>query len=130
MLGSQNFGRSHHAGLESVVQGNQHGHQGHQSLSTSHVSLQQPVHLPPAAHVATHFLDDTFLSPRQLKRQVMGIKSIENLAYMLEHQSPELIAAFLGVTEDVKLHIEQFLEFQPILCLAEKFWILRKMNVI
>ena len=45
MLCSQNLRRCHQAGLEAVVQGQKHHHEGGDGLATTHVALQQAVHL-------------------------------------------------------------------------------------
>ena len=98
MLISQDFGGSHHARLITIIERYQHGHKRHKCLAATHIALQQTVHLSSATHVATHLLNDTLLRTGQLKRKVLRIKCIEYLANVLERQSAELVAAFLGVT--------------------------------
>ena len=130
MLVSQDFGGSHHARLITIIERYQHGHKRHKRLAATHIALQQTVHLSSATHVATHLLYDTLLRTRQLKRKVLRIKCIEYLANMLERQSAELVAAFLGITQYIKLHIKQFFKLKAILRLTKQFGILRKMYII
>ena len=130
MLVSQNFGRSHHARLITIVERYQHGHKRHKCLAATHIALQQTVHLSSATHVATHLLNDTLLRTRQLKRKILRIKCIKYLANVLKRQSAELVAAFLGITQYIKLHIKQLFKFKAILRLTKQFGILRKMYII
>ena len=60
----------------------------------------------------------------------MRIKGIENFTHPFKYQSTKFVATFFGITENIELYIKQFLKFQAILCLTEKFRILREMNII
>ena len=81
MLGGQNFGRCHHAGLEAVVDGYQHAKQRHQRFATAHVALQQPVHLMAALHVIANLFHHPFLRIGQRKGEPFVIESVEKIAH-------------------------------------------------
>ena len=61
MLCGQDFSRCHEAGLETIVQGQEHHHKGNDGLAAAHVTLQQAVHLMARTQVLSDFLDDTLL---------------------------------------------------------------------
>ena len=64
MLLGQDLRGSHDTSLEVVVNGNEHRHQGHQGLTTSHITLQQPVHLASGTHILAYLFHYLFLGPR------------------------------------------------------------------
>ena len=45
MLCGKDFSGCHEAGLEAVVQGQKHHHEGDDGLAATHIALQQAVHL-------------------------------------------------------------------------------------
>ena len=68
MLLGKYLGRSHYAGLISVVYGYEHGHKCYHSLAAAHITLEQAVHLASAAHVVTDFTYNPFLCSGQTER--------------------------------------------------------------
>ena len=77
MLGGEDFCRSHEAGLITIIQGDQHAHNGYQCFPASHIALEQPVHLFSRSAVLTDFPDYPLLGFGQLEGKVMVIKGIE-----------------------------------------------------
>ena len=67
VLLGENFRRSHQAGLETIVEGDEHGHQCHEGLARTDITLQEAVHLATAAHVGTYLVHHSLLCPRQLE---------------------------------------------------------------
>ena len=88
MLFSQDFGWSHHAGLESIVECYEHGHQCHECLARSYISLQKSVHLFAAAHVGAYLMHHPLLCSGKTERQVVRIETVEYLSHTVEHISP------------------------------------------
>ena len=106
MLFSKNLGRCHDTRLKAIVQGQQHCHQRHQSLTASHIALQQSVHLPATVHIGTHLFDDTLLRTSQLEGQMMIIESIERIANLHETESVPFGLSFPRIAKNRKLNIE------------------------
>ena len=129
VLASQYLGGGHHAGLITVVQGDEHGHQCHQRLATAHIALKQAVHLTAASHIPAYFLDDTLLRTRQFKRKVLGVKGIEHFAHLAEYKPPIALLALLHVSQDIELHEEEFFKLQAELRLSQVFGSLGEMDV-
>ena len=113
MLLGQYLGGGHDAGLEAVVQGYEHGHQGHQRLAAAHVALQQAVHLAPRAHVGPDLVHHALLGPRQLEGQVLLVEVVEQRPNAVEHVATELPSLVAGIAQDVQLNEEQLLELHP-----------------
>ena len=84
MLFREDFRRCHQAGLETIVEGDEHGHQCHERLARAYVTLQEAVHLATAAHVGTYLVHHSLLCPRQLEGEVVGIETIEDVADAVE----------------------------------------------
>ena len=82
MLLGKNLGGSHDAGLETVVQRQQHGHEGHQGLPGAHVALQQTVHLLSAAHVFAYLARHSLLCVGEREGQVVVVEGVEEMAYL------------------------------------------------
>ena len=89
--------RGHHAGLEAVVDGDEHAHEGHQRLARAHVALQKAVHLPAAVHVRPDFVHHPLLRPGQFERQVVGVEVVESLAHVRKAVAPVLAAVVARV---------------------------------
>ena len=70
VLHRQHLGRGHDAGLVAVVHCNEGREHGHHRLAAAYVPLQEAVHLLSGHGIAAYFLDDSFLSSRQLIGQV------------------------------------------------------------
>ena len=68
MLFGEYFRGGHDTGLITIIDGNEHRHQGHQCLTGTDVTLQQTVHLAPRASVFPNLSDDAFLCFRQRER--------------------------------------------------------------
>ena len=84
MLFREDFRRCHQAGLETIVEGDEHCHQCHERLARAYVTLQESVHLPTAAHVGTYLVHHSLLCPCQLEGEVVGIETIEDVADAVE----------------------------------------------
>ena len=84
VLLGENFRRSHQAGLETIVEGDEHGHQCHEGLARTDITLQEAVHLATAAHVGTYLVHHSLLCPRQLEGEVVGIEAVEDVADAIE----------------------------------------------
>ena len=61
VLFGENLRRCHDTRLITVVEGDEHRHQGHQCLSAAHIALQQTVHLSTRAHILADLPDDALL---------------------------------------------------------------------
>ena len=129
MLVCQYFGRRHHTCLITVIKRNQHTHQRHQCLSAPHISLQKTVHLPARTQVPAYLLQHAFLSVRQLKRKIAGIKAVEYISHFLKNIPPVFALPVFGITQYVQLYIEQFLEFQAVLRFSQHIRTGRKMDI-
>ena len=112
MLFGKDFRRCHHARLVTVVDGDEHGHQGDKRLARTHIALQQAVHLPSASHVGTYLVHHPFLCSGEFKGQVVGIEPVELCSDTVEDVPPVLAPVVAGIAEDVELHVEKLLEFQ------------------
>ena len=112
MLGGKYFGRCHHTGLAMVIDSQQHGEQCYQCLSASHITLQKTVHLSPASHIGTDFLDDSFLCSGQFKRKILFIECIEVVSDGRENDSFQFQFPKTGRTKDVQLYKKKFVELQ------------------
>lgn len=77
VLFGKDFRRCHHARLVTVVDGDEHGHQGDKRLARTHIALQQAVHLPSASHIGTYLVHHPFLCSGEFKGQVVGIEPVE-----------------------------------------------------
>ena len=84
VLLGEDFRRSHQAGLKTIVEGDEHGHQCHKGLARTHITLQEAVHLATTAHVGTYLVHHSLLCPRQLEGEVVGIETIEDVADAVE----------------------------------------------
>ena len=111
MLLGQNFGRRHDAGLKTVINSNEHGHQSDERLARSHVTLQQTIHLSSRPHVVPYLVHHPFLCTCQAKGQVMMVKAVEGFAHMRENVALVFFPIFSGVAQDIQLDVKQFLEF-------------------
>ena len=59
----KHFGGCHNAGLIAIIYCQQGAQNGHHSLSGTHISLKEAVHLMPALHIAVNLADDALLRP-------------------------------------------------------------------
>ena len=121
MLTSQYFGGCHDAGLVSIIQGNQCGHESDNRLTATHISLQEAVHLLSAAHVMAHLADNTLLRPGKRKLQNVVVKAVEISAHVSENVSHQTAAAAFYIMQDVELQEKQLFELEsqlrPLQCL-------------
>ena len=97
MLFGQYLGGCHDTGLVTVVQCDEHRHEGHECLAASHVALQQPVHLATAAHVLSYLADDALLGSCQFKGQVVVEERVEQFAHTAEHVAAVFAAVIARV---------------------------------
>ena len=84
MLLCKNFGRCHQAGLITVVQSDEHSHQGNERLARAYVALKEPVHLSAAAHISSDFVHHPFLGTRQFEGKMMGVEAVEDISDAIE----------------------------------------------
>ena len=84
VLLGEDFRRCHQAGLETIVEGDEHCHQCHERLARAYVTLQESVHLATTAHVGSYLVHHSLLCPRQLEGEVVGIETIEDVADAVE----------------------------------------------
>src|SRR5258708_5517535 len=93
MLIGQYLGRRHDTGLETVVNGYQHAHEGHYGFAAAYIALQQAVHLYAALGILPYFLQYLFLRIGEAERQLMVIKFVEIMADTFEYMPPEFLYA-------------------------------------
>ncbi len=93
MLLGKDFRRSHHTCLIAVVQGDEHGHESHERLARTYITLQEAVHLSAAAHIGSNFVHHPFLCSRQFERQMMGIEPVEDVGDAVEDIAPDTCGA-------------------------------------
>ena len=129
MLVRQNFGRRHHASLITVIQRQQHTHQGNQRFPASYISLQEAIHLPATADIVPYFLQYPLLCTCQLKRKILCIKCIEHLSHFLKDISTISFLSVFGVAEDIQLNIKQLFELKAILRPAKHIGIGREVDI-
>ncbi len=129
VLFGENLGGRHDAGLEAVVDGDEHRHQRDERLTRPHVALQQTVHLTAGVHVVAYLVHHALLRIGQLKVEVVAVEGVELVANLREEIAAVFVALRSGVTQDVELHIEQFLKLQPLLRLLHFAQGLRVMDV-
>ena len=80
-MAGENLGGGHHAGLASVVDGKEHGQQGHQGLARAYVALHKAVHLPAGVHVVAYLAHHALLRAGESERQALRIKRVEPLPH-------------------------------------------------
>ena len=129
MLFGKDFRGCHDACLESVVQGDEHGHQRHECLSAAHVALQQTVHLSAAAQVLAYLPHHALLCVGERKWQVAAVEAVECLADMPEDVSAVFAPLVGGISQYVELHVEEFFELQSEACVLQVFGVLGVMHV-
>ena len=117
MLFGKDFRRSHHTCLITIVQGDEHGHQRHERLARTHIALQESVHLSSAAHIGSDFVHHPFLRPCQFEGEMVGIEAVEDVGDAVEDIASVFASLVAGISQDVELHVEEFLEFQSYLSL-------------
>ena len=106
VLARKDFGRSHHAGLEAVIDGQQHGHQRDEGLAAAHVALQQAVHLVAGDRVLPDLLDHALLCPGQRERQPGVEEGIEYASHFGEEESVVFRQAGRAARLDTQLNAE------------------------
>ena len=112
VLFGEDFRRGHDASLKTVVECNEHRHQGHERLARAHIALQQAVHLSSATHVGADLVHHTLLCSRERKRQVVAIETVEDVPHTVEHVAPVFAAIVAGVAQNVELHVEELFKLQ------------------
>ena len=115
MLPRQNLGGRHHAGLKTVIDGQQHRQQCHERLARPHVALQQAVHLVARHRILPDFAHDALLRPRQREGQHLFVKRIEHCPYAGEVEAVVLGQTFRTARHHIELHAEQLLELEAVL---------------
>ena len=87
MLSGENFGRSHQASLTAIVQSQQHGQQGYQSFTATHIALHQSVHLMSAEGILPDLPYHLFLRTGQFERQMFLVECIEQGSHLSKNNS-------------------------------------------
>ena len=119
VLRRQDFGWRHQAGLAMVVERQEHRQKSHQGLPAAHVALQQPVHLPAAAHVGANLPDDSLLSVGQGEWKMLLVEGVEIVANRGEHDALQLAFPQACRAQDVELDEKQLVELQAQLRLPQ-----------
>ncbi len=115
VLAGQNLRGCHHAGLEAVVDGQQHRHQRHHRLAAAHVALQQPVHLAARHGVAPDLADHPFLGAREGEGDLLVVEIREDGAHLRKEESVVSGYPFRPARLDAQLHAQQLVELQAVL---------------
>ncbi len=84
MLGGEDFGGCHEAGLTAIVQCQEHAHECYEGLAAADVALDEPVHLVAGTHILSYFFNYTLLGSSEGERE-LGIESVEAVAHMVEY---------------------------------------------
>ena len=128
MLLGKHFRRGHDACLIPVPYSYKCSKYCHHSLSASHISLQQTVHLVSAFHVIADFGNHAFLCSGKRKRQGF-IASVECFTD-LRHLYPVFVAAvYVFLFQERKLKEKQLFEFKPVSCTLQRLLVFREMYV-
>ena len=130
MLCGKYLGRSHDAGLETVVDGHKSCHEGYHGLPAAYVALKEAIHLPAAAYIGANFTNHPFLRLGELEWKNLMIETVEILPYMGKEVPPDAAIAQTGIAQQVELQIEELLEFEPHLGTAKVFDIAGEMYVV
>ena len=128
MLTGKDFGRRHYAGLSSVTHCQQGGKDSDHGFPRTYISLQQPVHLPAAHHVAADFFDDPLLGTGKIVWQSL-VAGIERLADIWHDDACGSTAADVLLLDQGQLQEEEFLPFEPVLGLGQSSLVRREMNI-
>jgi hypothetical protein len=96
--------------LKTVVEGYEHGHKGYKSFSRAYIALQKAVHLTPALHVGSYLVHHPLLCASKGKGKIVFVERVENLSDVFKDVSSVFSTMIAGVSKDIELHIEQFLE--------------------
>ncbi len=112
MLGGQDFRGGHQAALEVVVFGDEHGEEGNDGFSAAHVALQQPVHLPSAAHVAPDLAYDPLLGVGQLKVEMLFVEGVEIVPHGVEPVAGDALGVDLFQQKHLQLQEEELVELE------------------
>ena len=129
LLGQDLRGR-HDGRLVSIVDGDERRQQRHHCLSTAHIPLQQPVHVPTGVHVGTDLSQHAFLCVRQGERQLVVVESVEGFADVLEPHAREVFCQRFFVLNQSQLKQKQLLEAQPVLGLFRLGGVRRTMDAL
>ena len=121
MLAGEDLGGRHHAGLVAVVHGQQHRHQRHEGLAAADVALQQAVHLVARDGVLPDLLMTRFCAPVSGNGRVFVVEGVEDAPDLHEQETVAFGQALRAARLDVELDAQQFVEFQPVLCLPQQF---------
>ena len=119
VLAGKNFRRRHKTCLEAVVDGEEHGHECHESIARPNVALHEPVHLAAAHYVGADFLYYALLGAGEFERQTLIIEIVEPSPYPRHHISLKLGLTAARATQHVDLDEEQFVEFKAQSCRVE-----------
>src|SRR5690606_18756150 len=74
MLSRQNFCRRHQAGLEAIVDRQQHAEHGNHGLSAAHIALQEAVHLRAPSRIDPDLFYHSLLRTREFEWKMIFIK--------------------------------------------------------
>ena len=120
VLACQNLGRCHQTRLIAVVGGNKHCGQRNHSLATSHVALQQAVHLLTTHHIATNLLDYALLCSCKFEWKFFAIEAVEKLSHARHRETIGTCRTLCSACHDVELNTKQLVEFESVLCLCKQ----------
>ena len=114
MLLGKYLSRRHHDGLKTIIDGNEHRHQRHQSLAGTDVALYQAVHLTTGIHVLLYLVHHTLLGTGELERQVVMVELVKRLSHLRHQVALVLLPVVRHIARYVQLHVEELLELQPL----------------
>ena len=92
--------------------------------------MQQAVHVTPVAHIGTDLTQHAFLSPGQVKGQVLGIEGIEQRTHFLKHHSTQVHCCGAFVFDQQELAEQELFKFHAVTCSTQALKVLRSMDVV
>ena len=119
MLGGEDFGGRHEAGLGAVVDSQQHAHESHEGFAAADVALHEAVHLATGAHVLADLADDAFLRAGEGEWDLLLVEAVEEESDMGEDAPLGARDALLVGILVVELEEEELLKFETQASLVE-----------
>ena len=104
MLCRQDFCRSHHTGLKSIVDSKQHAHEGNNCSPGTYIALYQAVHLRTCIGIHADFLHNALLRSCQRKWKALVKERVEFFTDFIEPLASEFLCVELLVVEQLQLN--------------------------
>ena len=112
MLFCKYFGWRHDAGLMPVVNSDKSHHQRNQCFTTTHIALQQTIHLAARFHVCTDFFDDAFLRIGKFEWQMIVKETIKVISNRIENDASIAELSVFYIAKYIELYVEKFFKFE------------------